>query len=398
MVSNSFVTLSEMTNPVEMVDQVIGQGIRQKASDILFEPAEHTVVVRFRIDGYLQQFGEITQGAYTQVLARMKVLGNMDVSESRKPQEAKIRFDVDGHAYVLRAAIVSTNFGQMMALRVLDMPEFGEFSLLGMSNDLADKLKRNITGRYGLFLVCGPTGSGKTTSVQACLKHLNNGEVNIMTLEDPVEYVMPGINQIEVGSGVGLDFASGLRYILRLNPDIVFVGEIRDAETAKTAIQAALTGHLVISTIHSRNAVGALYRLIDLGADRYMINYALRGVLAQRLVRKICEHCKEIYTPTSEEIEVYKKEKNSELPATLWHGRGCEWCGKTKYHGRAGIYELLEISDESRKLINSGAGENEFRDTLAKNGFVGMGREGLDLVDSGVTSIREYIRTMYDAR
>ena len=380
-----------------MVDTIIGQAIKQKASDILFEPGEATVRVRLRVDGYLQTLGDMPQGEYSQVLSRIKVLGNMDVAESRKPQEAKIRVDIEGHGYVLRAAVVSTNFGQMLALRVLDIPEFEEFDKLGMNQDLTSRLKKNITGRYGMFLVCGPTGSGKTTTVHAALKYLNNGEVNIMTLEDPVEYVMPGINQIEVGSNVGLDFASGLRYILRLDPDVVAVGEIRDAETAKTAIQAALTGHLVISTIHSRNSIGALYRLIDLGADKYMINYALRGILAQRLVRKVCEHCKELYTPTAEEVDIYTKEKG-QAPAQLWHGKGCEWCNNTRYHGRVGIYELLEMTDGVRQMVTLGTGESEFRQKLHDQGFVGMARQGLDLVDAGITSLREYIRTMYDAR
>lgn len=397
MVNGGTMSLSEISNPVTMVDTVIGQAIKQKASDILFEPAENLVRVRIRVDGYLQELGDMPQGAYAQVLARIKVLGNMDVAENRKPQEAKIRVDIDGHAYVLRAAIVSTNFGQMLALRVLDMPEFEEFGKLGMNEELVGNLKKNITGRYGMFLVCGPTGSGKTTTVHAALKYLNNGEVNIMTLEDPVEYVMPGINQIEVGSNVGMDFASGLRYILRLDPDVVAVGEIRDSETAKTAIQAALTGHLVISTIHSRNSIGALYRLIDLGADKYMINYALRGILAQRLVRKVCEHCKELYQPTKEEIEVYTKEKGTP-PGQLWHGKGCEWCNKTRYHGRVGIYELLEMTEEARQMVTAGTGENEFRTKLIEKGFKSMAHQGLELVDAGVTSIREYIRTMYDAR
>jgi type II secretory ATPase GspE/PulE/Tfp pilus assembly ATPase PilB-like protein len=394
--SRSF-SLSGMSSPVEIVDQVIGQAVRLSASDILFEPEEKDVVVRLRVDGVLQSFGVMPHGAYDQVLSRIKVLGNMDVTESRKPQESKIRFEVDDHPYVLRAAIVSTNFGQMVALRVLDSPKFTEFQELGMSDLLSERIKKNIAGRYGLFLVCGPTGSGKTTTVHACLKHLNTGGVNIMTLEDPIEYVMPGLNQMQIGDDVGLDFASGLKLILRLNPDIVFVGEIRDAETAKIAIQASLTGHLVISTIHARNSVGALYRLIDLGVDRYMINYALRAIVSQRLMRRVCESCKEIYVPEAADVSVYTMEKGS-APGNLIHGRGCDFCGQTKYRGRVGIYELLEVDDNIRKMVTSTAGETEFRKELAEIGFAGMDKEGIRLVDEGVTSLREYIRTMYDAR
>ncbi len=394
--SRSF-SLSGMSSPVEIVDQVVGAALKLAASDILFEPEEKNVVVRLRVDGVLRQFGDMPHGAYDQVLSRIKVLGNMDVTESRKPQESKIRFDVDGHPYVLRAAIVSTNFGQMVALRVLDTPRFSQFSELGMPVEMGEQIKRNISGRYGLFLVCGPTGSGKTTTVHTCLRHLNTGEVNIMTLEDPIEYVMPGLNQMQIGEDVGLDFVSGLKMILRLNPDIVFVGEIRDAETARIAVQASLTGHLVISTIHARNSVGALYRLMDLGVDKYMINYALRAIVSQRLMRRVCEHCKQLYTPTAQEVVVYSAEKGGP-PGNLMHGAGCDLCDQTRYRGRVGIYELLEMNDEMRKLVASVASETEFRKELTRIGFVGMNLQGIRLVDEGVTSLREYIRTMYDAR
>jgi type IV pilus assembly protein PilB len=390
-------SLSGMSSPVEIVDQVIAQAVRLSASDILFEPQEKEVTVRLRVDGVLQTFGVMPHGSYDQVISRIKVLGNMDVTENRKPQESKIRVDIEDHPYVLRASIVSTNFGQMIALRVLDAPRFTEFNQLGMSQELSLKIKKNIAGRYGLFLVCGPTGSGKTTTVHSCLKHLNNGEVNIMTLEDPIEYLVPGINQIQVGEEIGLDFASGLKMVLRLNPDIVFVGEIRDAETARIAVQASLTGHLVISTIHARNSVGALYRLVDLGVDRYMINYALRAILSQRLMRRVCEHCQEEYRPEFSEIEMYVKEKGAP-PGRLVYGRGCEMCNQSRYRGRVGIFELMEINDDIRQLVSSGSGETEFKQELEKAGFVGLPKEGLRLVDEGVTSLPEFIRTMYDAR
>lgn len=390
-------SLSGMSSPVEIVDQVIAQAAKLSASDILFEPQEENVLVRMRVDGLLQTFGQMPHGSYDQVITRIKVLGNMDVTENRKPQESKIRFEVEAHPYVLRAAIVSTNFGQMIALRVLDAPKFSEMTDLGMSEELANKIKKNVSGRYGLFLVCGPTGSGKTTTVHTCLKYLNNGEVNIMTLEDPIEYVVPGINQIEVGPEVGMDFASGLRMVLRLNPDVVFVGEIRDPETAKIAVQASLTGHLVISTVHARNSVGALYRLMDLGVDRYMINYAVRAVMSQRLMRRLCDHCKETYNPTTEETKIYVREKGA-APSGLVHGRGCDMCNKSHYRGRVGIYELLEMEDDVRALVSSGAVESAFREELSKKGFSGMDKEGIRLVDEGLTSLSEFVRTMYDAR
>jgi type IV pilus assembly protein PilB len=390
-------SLSGMSSPVEIVDQVISQATKLNASDILFEPQEKETVVRYRVDGVIQTFGVMPPGAYDQVLSRIKILGNMDVTENRKPQEAKIRFESEGHQYVLRAAIVSTNFGQMVALRVLDLPLFSEFDQLGMSKQLIEKIKRNVEGRYGLFLVCGPTGAGKTTTVHTCLKYLNTGEENIMTLEDPIEYVIPGINQIEVGMDVGMDFANGLKMILRLNPDVVFVGEIRDVETARTAIQASLTGHLVISTIHGRNSIGGLYRLMDLGVDKYMLNYALRGILSQRLMRRICDNCRGSVAPTESEVKKYLAE-TGQVPGTVYAGSGCDACNQTKYKGRVGIYELLEMDDEVRKLVFSGAGETEFREEMGKRGFVGMNQEGVGLVAEGVTSLKEYLRTMYDAK
>jgi len=218
-----------------------------------------------------------------------------------------------------------------------------------------------------------------------------------MTIEDPIEYIMPGINQIEVGEDVGLDFIRGLRIMLRLNPDIVFVGEIRDQETAKIAVQASLTGHLVVSTIHARNSVGALYRLMDLGVDRTIINYAVRAIVGQRLMRKVCEHCREAYQPTPEEVELYTKEKGA-APGQLVHGKKCELCHMTRYSGRVGVYELLEMNDEIRKMVLAGEGETQFKEGIQGKGFVNMNQEGLKLVDSGITSLREYIRTMYDAR
>lgn len=389
--------LSGMSSPVEIVNQVFAQAVAVGASDILFEPMEKEVTVRLRVDGVLQPLGVMPYGAYDQVLSRLKVLGNMDVAENRKPQESKIRVDLDGHAYVLRVAVVSTNFGQMAALRLLDLPQYDDFESLGMTKKMGEEVKKNISGRYGLFLVCGPTGAGKTTTVHACLKYLNNGEVNIMTIEDPIEYVMSGINQIEVGEDVGLDFVKGLRVMLRLNPDVVFVGEIRDAETAKIAIQASLTGHLVISTIHSRSSVGAIYRLMDLGIDSHLINYALRAVVAQRLMRKICEHCRQPYTPSPEELAMYQADRGTNS-AQSFAGTGCEMCHNSKYHGRAGVYEFLQMDEDIRKMVLDQVGEEKFKDELNKKGFGSMTTEGLALVDQGITSISEYIRTMYDAK
>lgn len=389
--------LSGLSTPTQILDQVINQAIHLKASDILIQPQEKEVLVRFRVDGLFQTFGQMPIGSYDQLLSRVKVLANMDIAESRKSQEGKIKLNVGSRDYVLRVAIVLTNFGQMVTMRVLSLPEFTEFDSLGMNPEMIENIKRNIIGRYGLFLVCGPTGSGKTTTIHSCLKYLNQGDVNIMTVEDPIEYEVSGINQIEVDYGIGMDFVSSLRTILRLSPDVIFIGEIRDAETARVAIQASLTGHLVISTIHSRTSVGAIYRLLDLGIEKHILNYALRAILSQRLLRKVCEHCKKPYAPTKSELDFYVKEKGSP-PLALVHGEKCDFCHQTRYAGRVGTYELLEINDQIRDLLLTDPSEVEFTAKIKEQGFKSMQQAGLELVDSGVTSIREYIRTVYDAR
>jgi len=389
--------LSGLSTPTQILDQVINQAIHLKASDILIQPQEKEVLVRFRVDGLFQTFGQMPIGSYDQLLSRVKVLGNMDIAENRKSQEGKIKLNVGSRDYVLRVAIVSANFGQMVTMRVLSLPEFTEFDSLGMNPELIENVKRNITGRYGLFLVCGPTGSGKTTTIHSCLKYLNQGDVNIMTAEDPIEYEVSGINQIEVDYGIGMDFISSLRTILRLSPDVIFIGEIRDAETARVAIQASLTGHLVISTIHSRTSVGAIYRLLDLGIEKHILNYALRAILSQRLLRKVCEHCRQPYAPTKSELDFYTKEKGSP-PRALVHGEKCDFCHQTRYSGRVGTYELLEINDQIRDLLLTDPSEVEFSAKIKEQGFKCMQQVGLELVDNGTTSIREYIRTVYDAR
>lgn len=391
------IDLSGLSTPTQILDQVINQAARSNASDILIQPQEKEVLVRLRVDGLLSTFGQMPIGSYDQLLSRVKVLANIDIAENRRPQEGKIKLNVGTRDYVLRVAIITTNFGQMVTMRVLSLPEFGEFSSLGMNPELIENVKKNITGRYGLFLVCGPTGSGKTTTIHSCLKYLDTGELNIMTVEDPIEYEVSGLNQIEVDYGIGMDFVSCLRTILRLSPDVIFIGEIRDAETARVAIQASLTGHLVISTIHSRTSVGAIYRLLDLGIEKHILNYALRGILSQRLLRKVCEHCRQPYAPTKSETDFYTKEKGSP-PLALAHGTKCDFCRETRYSGRVGTYELLEMNDAVREILLTNPSEVEFSARLKDQDFKSMQQAGLELVDSGVTSIREYIRTVYDAR
>jgi type IV pilus assembly protein PilB len=319
----------------------------------------------------------------------------MDVTENRKPQESKIRFEKDDHPYVLRAAIVSTNFGQMAALRVLDAPKFTEFEQLGMSAEFAEKIKKNISGRYGLFLVCGPTGSGKTTTLYAALNEKDRTISNITTIEDPVEYQFDNINQVQINRLAGMTFVNGLRAILRQDPDVILVGEVRDVETAQIAVQSALTGHMVMASLHAADAVGAIFRFLDMGLPGYLVASSVVGVVAQRLVRVNCGFCAEEVPVKAEENDFYTAVRGRGPNQKQMAGTGCRRCSGTGFHERTGVFECMGVDEQIRAMIVGQSTQEQIREYARGEGMRTLQDAVCDLVDEGQTTIAEAMRTVY---
>ncbi|MGB9874212.1 MAG: GspE/PulE family protein, partial [Hydrogenobacter sp.] len=353
------ILLEEEKSPaVSFVNSTLIKATTLSASDIHIEPYEDVSFVRFRLDGRLHDYMSIPLSLHESVISRIKVLANLDVAERRVPQDGKIRIRIGKRDLDIRVSIVPTTFGERAVLRLLDRSgSMLTLEELGLSLQDLEKVKRLAKKPYGIVLATGPTGAGKSTTLYAMILYVKSSEKNIITIEDPPEYQVKGVSQIQVNPKVGLTFASGLRAILRQDPDIIMVGEVRDSETAQIAVHAALTGHLVLSTLHTNDAPSAITRLSDLGIEPFLIASSLEGVLAQRLVRKVCEHCKEPYKPTKEELS----QLGLEGSYTFYRGRGCDMCMGTGYRGRTGIYEVLELSDELKQLIIKTQDANEIR-------------------------------------
>ena len=383
------------TPVVRTVELLIIQALKARASDIHIEPQEDRVRIRYRVDGVLHDAMSLPLSTLEPLLSRVKILAEMDIAERRRAQDGQFSFGAAGRDADIRAATYDTVHGETIVLRILDksLPLFA-LSELGFSDDTLRIYRDMLRSPYGMILVAGPTGSGKTTTLYASTNALDRNERSIVTIEDPIEYRFQDIKQTQINPKAGITFASGLRAIMRLDPDIVLVGEIRDAETAKIAVQAALTGHLVLSSVHANDATGVLFRLIDLGIEPYLICSALIGVVAQRMVRRICPHCREPYEPTPEERTVYESELN-EAPVTLHHGVGCNLCGDTGYLGRTGVYEVLPLSEESRNLLLKGAGSGQIKAQALKEGMVSLRKAGVLKVKGEVTTIREVLRNSF---
>ncbi len=377
---------------VRLVNLIFTRAIQERASDIHLEPQESGMQVRFRIDGRLQPKPfQIPAAVVPAVVSRIKILSRMDISERRVPQDGKVRLRYTGRRVDVRTSTFPTIHGEKVVLRLLDK-EAMDFRLesIGMSGAILAGWKRVVARHEGIVLVTGPTGSGKSSTLYATLRHLHRPEVNIVTLEDPVEYELPGITQAQVNERAGFTFARGLRAILRQDPDIVLVGEIRDQETAQIAAQAALTGHLVLATLHTNDAPSAVTRLVDMGLPRYLVAATVVAVLAQRLVRRLCPHCAEDAEPTPDERELLGPWLEAGVP--FRDGTGCRHCLGTGYHGRTGIHELLVVSPQVRALLARGAGEQELAAAAAAGGYRRLWHDGLDKVREGVTSLRELAR------
>ena len=379
---------------VRLVHGILESAVRKKASDIHIEYDGDNMRVRFRIDGILVEHLKTSAKAYKAIISRVKIMANLNISEKRLPQDGRIYMLIDNKSVDFRVSTMPTSKNEKVVMRVLDKSNFMvSKEKLGFSEESIQIYDNLLSRPYGLILVVGPTGSGKTTTLYSMLNQLNDVDKNILTIEDPVEYELKGINQSQINYKAGLDFASALRAFLRQDPDIIMVGEIRDHDTAEIAIRASLTGHLVLSTLHSNSAVGAISRLADMGIDSFLITSSLAGVVSQRLVRKICPVCKESYQASIGEKRALEYDLDKSL--TLYKGTGCDKCNNTGYKGRLGIYELIEITKPIRDLIDKNAKEDEIALKASQLGMKTMRQDTMQKVINGLTTVDEMIRVTF---
>ena len=373
---------------VKMIDYMFRNSIEMRASDIHIEPFEKEIRIRYRIDGELQTVNTLGIESLAPLVARIKILAGLNIAEKRVPQDGRIITRVGNNDVDLRVSILPVVSGEKIVIRILNRSSYklGK-EHLGMNENNLNKLKNIISNPHGIVLVTGPTGSGKSTTLYTVLNELNSDDVNIVTIEDPVEYTLDGINQVNVNSKSGMTFASGLRSILKQDPDIVMIGEIRDEETAQIAIKAAITGHLVLSTLHTNDSASSITRLIDMGIEPYLVSTSICGVIAQRLVRRICPNCKEAYEATDYEKKILIG--NIEENLILYKGQGCGHCNGTGYLGRIGVYEIMDITRKHRDLINETKNPNVLKDLSLENGMTTLGQECKELVLKGITTINE---------
>ena len=389
-------TLKELAeaNPVKrLLNTVLMQAIKERASDIHFEPFETEFKMRYRIDGVLYEMVPPPKFIAMAISSRIKVMANLDIAERRVPQDGRIPLMVQGHPVDLRVAVLPTIFGESIVLRVLDRSNVSlDLDKLGMREDDMRVFRQLIDKPNGIVLVTGPTGSGKTTTLYAALNELNSIEDKLITTEDPVEYDIDGINQVQIRSEIDLTFARCLRSILRQDPDIILVGEIRDKETAEIATQASLTGHLVFTTLHTNDAPSSIARLLDLGVEPFLITATIEGVLAQRLCRRICQVCKEEYQPTEEHLMELELTPEDVRGKAFYRGRGCNSCNNTGYRGRLAICEIMTLDDEMREMIMAHASTNLLRNAARKRGMRTLRESGLIGIYEGVTTIEEVVK------
>ncbi len=376
---------------VRMVNLIITQAVEKRASDIHVEVGEYKLRVRYRVDGVLHEAESIDKKHHAAVTSRMKLLAKLDIAERRIPQDGRIKMQIQGHDLDMRVATTPTIYGENIVIRLLSQQQVElDFASLGMPDRERRLFSHMVEQPQGFILVTGPTGSGKTTTLHTALTHLNSEKVKIITIEDPVEIRLPGINQIQMNPKIGMTFANGLRSIVRQDPDIVMVGEIRDAETADIAIQASLTGHMVLSTLHTNDAAGSIARLADMGVESYLIASALTGALAQRLCRRVCPACAEPYTLSHGHLSDFPEAVEPEY--TLMRGRGCEKCDGTGFYGRVGLYELMETNDEMRELIQKSPEAGPIRGLARRNGTKLLRECGWQAMAEGVSTVEEVRR------
>ncbi len=388
--------LKEMaqSNPVKkLVNLVLLQAIRDSASDVHFEPFEDEFKMRYRIDGILFEMVPPPKYVAMAIASRIKVMANLDIAERRVPQDGRIELIVEGRPVDLRVSVLPTMFGESVVLRVLDRAQVNlDLEQLGFREEELNVVRQLIKKPHGIIIVTGPTGSGKTTTLYSALRELNTPEVKILTSEDPVEYDLDGMIQVQIKADIGLTFARCLRSFLRQDPDIILVGEIRDLETAQISVQSSLTGHLVFSTLHTNDAPSSIARLLDLGLEPFLVTATLEAIVAQRLVRRICLNCKEEYEPSESQLMEIGLMPEDVTGRVFYYGKGCDYCNNTGYKGRQALYELMLMDDEQRELIMKNASTNVLRSEARKRGMRTLRETGLLAIYDGVTSIDEVVR------
>lgn len=379
---------------VRLVDSVIKNAVKARASDIHIEPFDKFIKIRYRVDGMLEEVLRTSKDTHAALVTRIKIMSNLNIAEKRVPQDGRIIISIDDKEVDLRVSTLPTVFGEKVVIRILnrDSSVIGRDNL-EMNSEEIIRMDSILKQPFGIILAAGPTGSGKSTTLYSMLSDLNTNDKNIVTVEDPVEYMLEGVNQVNVNVKAGLTFAAGLRSILRQDPDIVMIGEIRDSETAEIAIRAAITGHLVLSTIHTNDAPSSVIRLVDMGIEPYLVATSITGVISQRLVRKLCPQCKKSYSASSYEKKLL--ELTEEENVTLYHSEGCPLCGGTGYLGRTGVYEIMEITREHRDVIMKEKSSDKLRDLAVRRGMKTLKQACTEKVISGITSIEELVRIAY---
>ncbi|MFW6065959.1 MAG: GspE/PulE family protein, partial [Planctomycetota bacterium] len=377
---------------IRYVNYLIASAVKEDASDIHIEPTEKRLRVRLRIDGVLFEQNAPPLKMHAAIISRLKIMANLDIAERRRPQDGRIRATVHGRTVDLRLSTLPVVHGEKCVIRILDDRSIlVGLENLGMGTDHLENFRKAILQPHGIVLVTGPTGSGKSTTLYSALQVMDSDHLNISTVEDPVEYELASINQVHVHESIGMSFAAALRSLLRQDPDVVMVGEIRDEQTARIAIQASLTGHLVLSTLHTNDAPSSITRLINIGIEPYLISASVNAVLAQRLVRRICQNCKTRVTEVKESVAAYL-DKYGASSEELYYGTGCDKCRQTGFKGRVGIYELLLIDDEMRDIITANPALGELRRFAREHGMIGLRDDGLRKIEAGLTTAEEVMR------
>jgi type IV pilus assembly protein PilB len=378
---------------VKVINSIIEQAVRNRASDIHIEPFEEFIKIRFRTDGQLCEIMRPEIDIMPAIAARIKIIGGMNIAEKRLPQDGRISVEVDGREYDLRVSILPTIFGEKIVIRIADKKAFIlSRDQLGFNKSEEEQFHKMLLNPHGIILVTGPTGSGKSTTLYSAINEINSPNINIITVEDPVECVIEGVNQVQVNKKTGMTFAAGLRSILRQDPDVIMIGEIRDRETAEIAVRAAITGHLVLSTLHTNDAPSSVLRLIDMGIEPYMVASSMVGVIAQRLIRNICSNCKTEYLASDEAMNVLGLTEERPL---LYRGRGCPMCNNTGYRGRHGVYELITVTKRHKEMINNRCSEEELRNYSIASGMVALRENVVKRVLDGETTVDELIHIAY---